>query len=199
MRILHISDIHCSYAYLERILGILNELNVDVIVVSGDFECNHDIIGMLTRQTMPVVAVPGNMDDHYIARLLREQGIAIDSQCRQIGGYYFTGISGLEVYTSMRKAEECLRKYREKTILVTHHPPRASKIDVTWGNVHAGLPDITRLIEEYKPRACLCGHIHEARGYEVIGKTLCVNPGPLALGYYAMVDLNKNEVILEEL
>jgi len=33
----------------------------------------------------------------------------------------------------------------------------------------------------------------------VIGKTLCINPGPLALGYYAIVDLNKNEVILEEL
>jgi len=199
MRILHISDIHCSYAYLEKMLGISSKLDVDVIVVSGDFECDYDIIGMLVKQPIPVLAVPGNMDDHYIARLLREQGIAIDAQCRQIEEYYFTGISGLEVYTSMRKAEEYLKKYREKSILVTHHPPRASKIDITWGNVHAGLPDITRLIKEYKPRACLCGHIHEARGYEVIDKTLCVNPGPLALGYYAVIDLEKNKVFLEEL
>lgn len=199
MRILHISDIHCSYTYLENVLRLARELDVDVIVVSGDIECDHEVVGLLVRQSIPVVAVPGNMDDHYIARLLRENGIGVDAQCRPIGEYYFTGISGLEVYTSMKKAEECLRTHRDKTILVTHHPPRANRIDITWSDIHAGLPDIARLIEQYQPRACLSGHIHEARGYELIGKTLCVNPGPLALGYYALIDLDKNEVLLKEL
>ncbi len=199
MKILHVSDIHCSYTYLEKLVELVRSLDVDVLVISGDIECNHEVIDVILKLPLTTIAVPGNMDDHYIARLLRENGIGVDAQCKRVGEYYFTGISGLEVYTSMRKAEECLRQHDGKTILVTHHPPQASKIDITWAKVHAGLPDIRRLIEEYNPRLCLCGHIHEARGYEFIGKTLCVNPGPLALGYYALVDVDELKVELGEL
>ncbi len=199
MRILHISDIHCSYMNLEKVLNVIDELGVDVIVVSGDLECDHEIVGKLVSIDKPVVAVPGNMDDHYIARLLREHEIGVDAQCREVNGYYFTGVSGLEVYTSLIKAKECLKNHGRKTILVSHHPPRASKIDVTWGDTHAGLADLRQLILEYKPVACLCGHIHEGRGYEYIGETLCVNPGPLAMGYYAIVGLDKGEVELREI
>ncbi len=199
MRVLHISDIHCSFMNLERILDILDELEIDVIVVSGDLECDHEIVDKLVSTGKPVVAVPGNMDDHYIARLLRGYGIGVDAQCKEIKGYYFTGVSGLEVYTSLIKAKECLEKHGRNTILVTHHPPRAMKIDVTWGETHAGLEDLRQIILEYKPKACFCGHIHEGRGYEYIGETLCVNPGPLAMGYYAIVDLDRGEVELREL
>ncbi len=199
MRVLHISDIHCSFMNLEKLLGMIGDLGVDVIVVSGDLECDHEIVDKLVAAGKPVVAVPGNMDDHYIARLLREHGIGVDAQCKEVKGYYFTGVSGLEVYTSLIKAKECLEKHGRNTILVTHHPPRASKIDVTWGETHAGLEDLRQIILEYKPKACFCGHIHEGRGYEYIGETLCVNPGPLAMGYYAIVDLDRGEVELREL
>jgi uncharacterized protein len=33
----------------------------------------------------------------------------------------------------------------------------------------------------------LCGHIHEARGVDHIGRTPIVNPGPVAAGHYAVV------------
>ncbi|MCD6113858.1 MAG: metallophosphoesterase family protein, partial [Thermoprotei archaeon] len=39
-KILHISDIHCQYSYLEYILEYAESENFNLIVVSGDLECD---------------------------------------------------------------------------------------------------------------------------------------------------------------
>jgi Icc-related predicted phosphoesterase len=44
-----------------------------------------------------------------------------------------------------------------------------------------------------------CGHVHESRGYVTLDGTLVVNPGPLKLGYYAIVDYGENKAILKRL
>jgi uncharacterized protein len=41
----------------------------------------------------------------------------------------------------------------------------------------------------------LCGHIHESRGLDVIGRTQIVNPGPTAAGHYAVVDVNEEVTV----
>jgi len=35
----------------------------------------------------------------------------------------------------------------------------------------------------------LCGHIHESRGEDTIGASRIVNPGPVASGHYALVEV----------
>jgi Icc-related predicted phosphoesterase len=37
----------------------------------------------------------------------------------------------------------------------------------------------------------LCGHIHEARGEDRIGRSQIVNPGPVSAGHYAMVEIGE--------
>lgn len=43
--------------------------------------------------------------------------------------------------------------------------------------VHVGSKAVRQAIEKYQPFLGLHGHIHEARGFVRIGKTLCINPG----------------------
>ena len=43
--------------------------------------------------------------------------------------------------------------------------------------VPVGSPAIRRAIDTYQPRLGLHGHIHESRGSQKLGRTLCLNPG----------------------
>ncbi len=43
--------------------------------------------------------------------------------------------------------------------------------------VPVGSPAIRRAIDQYQPRLGLHGHIHESRGSQKLGRTLCLNPG----------------------
>jgi len=43
--------------------------------------------------------------------------------------------------------------------------------------INAGSTSIRRAIEKYQPVLGLHGHIHESKGVESIGKSLCINPG----------------------
>jgi Icc-related predicted phosphoesterase len=43
--------------------------------------------------------------------------------------------------------------------------------------IHVGSTTVRQLIEKRSPLLGLHGHIHEARGFIKIGRTLCINPG----------------------
>jgi Icc-related predicted phosphoesterase len=53
---------------------------------------------------------------------------------------------------------------------------------------------IRTFIEREQPDLVLCGHIHESRGVDEIGETQIVNPGPVAEGHYAVVDVDDGTV-----
>ncbi len=197
MRILHVSDIHCSYSSIQRLPQLLEEHDVDLVVVTGDFECDEAVNGV-SNLPVPVLAVTGNMDDTYIMRILRERGVSIEGEVREHGGYRFVGIGGRSVKSFIGKAEQLLREGDpSRTILVSHHPPHKTRVDVALRFLHAGLREIRMLVEKYGPRIHLCGHIHESRGVDSLGETLIVNPGPFSKGYYAIVDVERKKADLE--
>ena len=68
-------------------------------------------------------------------------------------------------------------------IFVTHSPPVKTKLDkIFWGG-HVGSKVVRNFIEKFQPDLVICGHIHEARGVDTIGKTLVINPGPFPRHY----------------
>jgi len=198
-RVLHVSDVHCMASMLARVLE-LESNNVDAVIVSGDIECNGKTIEILKGVGKPVFAVPGNLDDHYIARLLREAGLSVEGDVLDYGDIVVAGIGGREPLANIKRVEMLLEQLRpsKPLLVVAHHPPHGH-VDLTWSGVHAGLYETLRLIERYRPVAYLCGHIHEARGVSRHRETLIVNPGPLANGYYAIVDLAEQQVTLKTL
>ena len=197
MRVLHVSDIHCSYLRLEKLLKVEE---YDLVVVSGDLEC-EGAIEVLSHHAPKVIAVPGNMDDRYIAELLEESGISVDGKIVERGGFTFLGVGGLDHRRSFERAVEALRAHgKPPHVVVSHLPPKGTRVDKALGVIHAGSAHVRSLVEKWKPKLVLCGHIHEARGTDRIGETLVVNAGPLASnGSYAIVDLETLKVELKAL
>jgi Icc-related predicted phosphoesterase len=69
-------------------------------------------------------------------------------------------------------------------VLVCHQPPygvrdtvRAKYAPKHWKGKHAGSKIVLAYIKKYKPKYALCGHIHEGKGKQVVGKTVVYNLG----------------------
>jgi Icc-related predicted phosphoesterase len=88
---------------------------------------------------------------------------------------------------------ETAKLFPQKTLLLTHVPPRAERIDVV-DKSHVGSSHLRALIEELQPVYAFCGHAHCAQGMEEIGSTPVINPGALVHGGYAIVNTRKETV-----
>lgn len=101
----------------------------------------------------------------------------------------------------------------DRLIFAYHPPPINTNLDlapqitenltyVSAGGqqimVHVGSRAVRDAIERIQPIVSLHGHIHESRGIDRIGKTLCVNPGSEyteGILHAALVVLNDREVL----
>ncbi len=182
-KILHISDIHCQYSYLEYILEYAESENFNLIVVSGDLECDF-VAETLANAKTRVYAVPGNLDDSYIVDLMDEYGINIKGEIIKAENYYILGYS-----SDVHEKIELEKPDMAKTIVVSHHPPYGTKTDIAYNGSHVGKKYLRKFVEKYQPLLFLCGHVHESRGIDEIGRTKIVNPGSLTEGYYASIIL----------
>lgn len=183
MRILHVSDVHCATSNLLR---VLDSEDYDVVVATGDFEC-EDTARALVESGVKALAVTGNLDHAGVSAILRNAGILIDGEVVEVEGLRIAGVGGMDVHSSIEKLKS--RATGGFDVLVTHHPPRGA-VDRTFIGVRAGLAEVRMLVEKYKPKLHLCGHIHEARGTARIGDTIVVNAGPLKKGYYAVIEVD---------
>jgi Icc-related predicted phosphoesterase len=113
-----------------------------------------------------------------------------------------------------RKIEDmaCKVKNMKSAIFNFHCPPygtmldEAPKVDenlrpvMSGGGVviaSAGSTAVRAAIEKYQPLLGLHGHIHESRGLEKIGRTLCINPGSEygeGILHGCIVNLSKDDV-----
>jgi hypothetical protein len=67
------------------------------------------------------------------------------------------------------------------------------------GGEHHGLPLLNTVCRAYQPQLICCGGPDEGRGVETIDGARVVNPGSLAAGSYAIVDLETLQVRLARL
>lgn len=78
-------------------------------------------------------------------------------------------------------------------IAIMHQPPKDTKCDLITAGIHVGSPMLRKFIEEVKPLAVITGHIHESAAIDHIGTTTIINPGSLAEGHYAILEVSKIE------
>lgn len=198
MRVLVTSDLHGALAWLRRAISYAEEQGLGTLVYCGDVQ-NTEAPRMLASFRGRALAVPGNMDGYEELEAMEEAGVSIHGRAVEHGGYIFAGAGGLNFREALGALAGCLARGSSKLVLVTHHPPKGLRVDLALGRFHAGSSALRDFIAERAPVACFCGHIHEARGVDWLGDTLVVNPGPLARGYAAVVDLERREVELVEL
>lgn len=211
--ILALSDIHGKETTLRSILEYsLNSYRIDAISVSGDithfgsFEDLNRILQIISEAGRPFFYVLGNCDPPELKGGIDTLGICIESRCYKIGEITIVGSGGstpTPFDTPFEVGEDVLiqnikRAYSScggaVTYLVTHNPPLGSVVDLTASGIHAGSKALRELILNMSPSVAQCGHIHEARGRELIGGTLVFNPGPARRGNYAIVRLDGGDV-----
>jgi Icc-related predicted phosphoesterase len=208
MRILCLSDIHGEAAGLSEAVSA-EASEIDLVVIAGDV--TH-LGGGLEAETalsplfslgLPVVAVGGNADREGARHYLDTRGINLHERGLIIGSIGFMGLGGgtrspFGTPWELEDAEatRCLAAGYAQIegaaykVLVSHAPPRNTKLDKNLARMHVGSEPVREFLLAGSVQLCLCGHIHEAWGEERVGRVHCINIGPFKSGRYALVTID---------
>ncbi len=207
MKILLLSDIHSQ---IDLIANICEDLShSELVIISGDITNfggkaqTREVIELIEKYNSNILAVGGNCDLKESIMYLESKNISLHNKLVSKDGFNFVGTSGVlpEVDNGAAKIEHFknslnLADKDKPLIVVTHQPAYATKTDMSYSGAHCGNKLLRQLIDQKEPILAISGHIHEAVGYEKIGKTTFVNPGPACNGYYATVDILASGEIL---
>ena len=206
MRLVCITDLHGRLAALERILADAGP--ADAVLLGGDlttFGSPSDverIVGVAQRRAATVLAVAGNCDSAAIDRRLGELGVGLHGRgiiCETIGIHGLSAIPpwkrGMyqltedELAAALQAGHAAIQGAAQH-VLLAHVPPRGLKADHTFFWKHAGSTAVREFVDRAQPTVVLCGHIHEGRGIETLGRTTVANCGCAGHGDYAVAELN---------
>jgi Icc-related predicted phosphoesterase len=206
MTITALSDIHAAYDVLDRIAE--KEHESDLLLLAGDistFGTPVEIAAVmknLIAKGKTILAVAGNMDMPPCDDELLRLGISLNARGVRIGDVGIFGVSAAPI-SILRTPYEITEEEIEQIInagytmvndapvkiFVPHSPPYNTKLDRIMAGSHVGSTAIRNFIERYQPDVVICGHIHEARGQDTLGKTRMVNCGPAHRGYYVHIKI----------
>ncbi|TML49656.1 MAG: YfcE family phosphodiesterase [Actinobacteria bacterium] len=206
MRIAYVVDVHDRFDAVGEALEALGE--VDVLLVGGDLtnlgtaDDAERAIELWRPLAPQLFALAGNMDSPAIDERLVDLGVSLDGRGVVVEGVGFAGVSAAPLsplHTPYELPEEELRRRAESgldairdaqvRIFCPHAPPRDTTCDLLRSGEHVGSVAVRALVDREQPDVVLCGHIHEARGTDKIGSTRVVNPGPVASGHRALVEV----------
>lgn len=199
-----IGDIHGA---TENFAKIPELSEADGVIVSGDLtNCGgpdqaEKIMAVIEKANLPVYAQIGNMDLSEVNDWLQAKGRNLHANVFElapgiaifgVGGSTITPMSTPSEFTEDDYARwldaiwQKAKDYPHK-ILISHNPPKDTICDDIGGGIHVGSTAARAFIEKRQPDICVCGHIHEGRGEDKIGKTPIINPGTLADGGYVIL------------
>lgn len=192
MKLIAISDLHGDYNSLRELKQyIIDREDIDLILMAGDI-CSEDkeITDIFLDLGIPIYYVLGNDDgmaDKY------SFGKDIDLKIIEFEGVNIIGCGGAPEsklncpyeYDEKERYEE-LKKLFEKAIkpvIFVSHPPPKGVLDLAskFGVEHIGSTAVRKIIEEYEPLICICGHVHKDGGKDKViegKKTSILNVAP---------------------
>jgi hypothetical protein len=207
MKIAYLVDVHDRFDAVPQAMSEIGP--VDVLVVGGDITTGgspddaasavNDWLGLAPR----LLALAGNMDSPAIDARLADLGVGLDGRGFAFGDVGVLGVSAAPLsplHTPYELEDDELERRLEAgfaevkdcrvRILCPHAPPKDTACDRLRSGEHVGSGVIRSFVEREQPDLVLCGHIHESRGRDSIGRTQVVNPGPALAGHYAVVEVD---------
>ena len=204
MKIVSFGDVHMATRNLARMDAALRD--ADMIIVSGDLtnfggpEQARIVLDAARAAAPRVLALSGNLDQPEVIPYLEAEGVSLHGRGVVIDGVGIFGCGGSnitpfktpteltedEIYATLARGYAEVRGAKS-LLMVCHTPPYETKCDRIAGGRPVGSTAARRFIEEFKPDACLSGHIHESAAIDAIGPTTIVNAGPFKDGGYIIV------------
>ena len=195
---------------VEKAAGVI--LNGD-LTLGGGVKQAERVLTAVRKRTLVCYAQIGNMDRPEITELLELGGHNLHGRAKKlfpgvyavgVGASPFTPFGTPSEFPESRLAEWLEQSLKEaealwaeaspsplretpRLVLVSHTPPLATACDRLHNGAPVGSAAVRAFIEGHQPDVCLCGHIHEAKGVDRLGKTQIVNTGTLGSGGYAVL------------
>lgn len=204
-----LSDFHGRREAFLKAASEAERLKVELIVVCGDIthfghvKKARPLFTSLISLNLPLLYVPGNCDLSSFFEEKIENAHNLHASCVKIKDCAFIGVGGAPssyLKTPLEFPEDWIMdslnrgfamcSSEKKLIVVSHTPPFNTKVDLAYMKRHIGSRSIRRFVEEKKPLAVFCGHVHETPGIDWIGETLVTNAGPAKNGNYALAEIN---------
>ena len=171
MKILCIADEELNAFWDHYVPGRLRES--DLILSSGDLKAAY-LSFIVTMARAPVMYVHGNHDTGYA--VTEPEGCdSIDGEMVEYRGLRILGLGGClwyrpgdhqysekEMRRRIRKLRWQIAKYGGVDIVVTHAPPRG--VGDGEDRAHQGFECFLELMDTYRPRYLLHGHVHLSYG-----------------------------------
>ncbi len=216
IKALVISDVHGGFSALKSMVERVG--NVDIVLFCGDATPYGRVMTTLDAfkeladilKDYRVLAVPGNMDNYSEIESVDKIGSLeiVHGKYVEINDIVIAGVGGstptpfgTPFELSEDVLESILARFRsiegDRLVLLSHAPPYGTKCDIVVSGEHVGSKAIRKFVEEVQPLAVVCGHIHEARAIDKLGRTLIVNPGPASKGMYAILTIARGYVEAE--
>lgn len=191
MKILATADIHGSQFRLNVVLKNIERYSPDLVVICGDitqFGPGEVATNFLDQIPVDTLAITGNIDTREVGKGIDDsKAIKIEMKKVVKKGIPFVGANGIDPNQTKVIAEKNL--IDENTVIVSHEPPYGAQDKVFLG-MHAGNKELREIIDKYKPRLVLSGHIHEDPGITKIGNTTVVNCSMGKRGEGALIEIN---------
>jgi Icc-related predicted phosphoesterase len=181
------ADLHGRQTGIDIVTRQASRSEVQAVVLAGDvvhYHRGHAVMERLAALPKPVYAVRGNTDPRRVERRMAASPRfhPLDFKRRQLDGLPMVGVSGTLAipfcsrigWFEARHLDRLAAQIDSRTILVVHPPPWGIR-DRVAGRWHAGSRGLRRLVQKASPAVLICGHIHEAAGIEMLGRTLVVN------------------------
>ena len=172
MKILAVSDTEAKYLYDYYEPGRLQEY--DLIIACGDLIPEY-LEFLVTMADCPLLYVHGNHDDYDREP---EGCICIDNRVFEYRGVRIGGLPGSYRYRDgeymyterqmqglARRLRRSIQRHGGLDILVTHAPAR--HLNDFDNLTHRGFDCFNRIIERYRPKLFLHGHIHSSYGARI--------------------------------
>lgn len=192
MKIFAVSDIHGAQYRLNLILKNIQKYFPDIVIICGDItQFGPGELAKILLDQIPIktLAITGNIDTFDVGKGIDESK-ATNIELKKVvkKGISFVGINGSDI-KDFKILEE--KKLLDKnSVLVSHVPPYGAQDKIFIG-LHGGKKELREIVDKYKPRLVLCGHIHEDPGFTNIGKTTIVNCSMGKRGEGAIIDINE--------
>lgn len=193
MKLLAVADIHGSQYRLNLILKNIERYSPDLVVICGDitqFGPAELAKNFLDQIPIDTLALKGNIDTADV-NLGIDESKATKIEMKRVlkKGIPFVGINGTD--PNQLKIIKEKKLLDESSVLITHEPPYGAQDKIFLGK-HGGIKELREIVETYKPRLVLCGHIHENPGFTNIAKTTVVNCSMGKRGEGAIIEINES-------
>ncbi|NVM53017.1 MAG: metallophosphoesterase [Candidatus Helarchaeota archaeon] len=181
------SDFHGLFGltnHFREVKKRIIETHPDILIFCGDFRNQISVVlleSRLRRLKFPAIYYVFGNSDLLAPDYELKVGVNLHLKLIQVNDEFaIAGIGGdeLDVNWNIEIFDEILLEVQSKKLILVSHVPPFGFCDFAVDGKHVGSNALRMLVEKYKPKLCIFGHIHENSGKSaILNKTIFWNVG----------------------